>query len=215
MPTPTAVHRPVAASIEATDVVPLDHAPPTVELLSVAVCDWHNANVPVIAPGVGSTVNVMVVKQPDGNVYVIVAVPGAGVADTPVTTPVPIPTLAVAGALLVHVPPAVGCVRVVVSPSHTDVAPTIGAGAAVTVATTVLVQPALNEYVTIVVPADTPYRTPVVEPMVPTARLLLLQVPPDAVVVNVPVLPTHTGGPNGGVAVATTVITLVTEQPAT
>jgi len=110
----------------------------------------------VIAPGVGSTVNVMVVKQPDGNVYVIVAVPGAGVADTPVTMPVPIPMLAIVGSLLVHVPPAVGCVNVVVRPSHTDVAPTIGAGAAVTVATTVLVQPALNAYVTIVVPAETP-----------------------------------------------------------
>lgn len=68
VPTPTAVQRPVAGSIVATDVVPLDHAPPTVELLSVAVWDWHKANVPVIAPGVGSTVNVIVVKQPDGNV---------------------------------------------------------------------------------------------------------------------------------------------------
>ena len=141
---PIAVHRPVEASIVATVVVPLDQVPPTVELLSVAVCDWHNANVPVIAPGVGSTVNVMVVKQPDGNVYVIVAVPGAGVAETPVTIPVPIPMLAIVGSLLVHVPPAVGCVRVVVRPSQTDVAPPMGAGAAVTVATTVLVHPALN-----------------------------------------------------------------------
>ena len=75
----------------------------------------------------------------------MVAVPGAGSAETPVTTPVPKPTLATDGSLLLHVPDGVTCVRVVVRPSHTDGVPPIAAGAAVTVATTVDVQPALSE----------------------------------------------------------------------
>jgi len=68
VPTPAAVHRPVTGSIVATEVVPLLQAPPTVALLSVPVCPWHNEVVPVIVDGSGSTVNVIVVIQPDGSV---------------------------------------------------------------------------------------------------------------------------------------------------
>lgn len=99
---------------------------------------------PVIAAGNGSTVKVIVVKQPDGVVYVIVVVPGAGVAETPVTTPVPKPTVAIAGVLLVHVPPGTEWVSVVLLPWQTDEEPPIAAGAGVTVSTFVDVQPALS-----------------------------------------------------------------------
>jgi len=109
---------------------------------------------------------------------VIVVVPGAGSADTASTSPDPIPMVAMAGLLLLHVPPATGCVSVVVRPSHNEAGPTIAAGAAVTVTTSNDVQLGLNAYVSVVVPVLRPVRMPEVEPMVPTAVLLLDQVPP-------------------------------------
>lgn len=95
---------------------------------------------PVIAAGKGSTVKVIVVKQPAGVVYVIVVVPAA----TLLTTPVPKPMVATAGVLLAHVPPATECVSVVLPPTHTELEPPIGAGAGVTVTTVVEVHPAVS-----------------------------------------------------------------------
>ncbi len=135
---------PVVEPIVATPVLPLLHVPPGVALLSVVVCPTHMLIVPVMLAGSGNTVNVLVVKQVLGSVYVIVAVPGAGVADMPVTMPVPKPMSAIAGVLLAHVPPDMGWVSVVVSPWHTLSVPTIAAGAGVTVTTLVAVQPALK-----------------------------------------------------------------------
>ncbi len=220
VPTATAVHNPLPDTIVATDGVLLDHVPPGVALLSVAVADWHRLKVPVIGDGNGCTVNVIVVKQPEGVVYVIVVVPGAGVADTPPTTPVPKPTVPIAGVLLVHVPPVTGCVSVVVCPSHTALAPTIGAGAGVTVTTNVEVHPALSEYVIVVVPGagveDIPPTMPVDVPTVPMEGVLLDHEPPGVLLVSIIVEPTHTlVGPTIGAAADTTVIIMVTAQPAT
>jgi len=66
----------------------------------------------------------------------------------------------------------------VVRPRQTVELPTIEAGAAVTVTTNVEIQPALSAYVIVVVPDVIPVRTPVATSMVPTAAVLLLQVPP-------------------------------------
>lgn len=55
---------------------------------------------------------------------VMVVVPAA----TPYTEPVPEPTVATEGVLLIHEPPLVLFVSVVLLPSHTDVAPPIVAG---------------------------------------------------------------------------------------
>lgn len=67
-----------------------------------------------------------------------------------------------------------------------------------------------------VVPVVIPHITPVVEPMVPTAPVLLAQVPPGVLFVNVIHEPTHTlVGPMIGAAADTTVTTIVAEQPAT
>lgn len=132
-PTPTAT--PVVEPIVATDVVPLLHVPPTVEVLNVVDAPWQILVVPVMAAGNGITVNVFVVKQLLGSVYVIIVVPGAGVADTPPTTPDAIPTVPIAGVLLVHVPAGTAWVNVVVRPSHTEEAPVIATGAGVTVTT--------------------------------------------------------------------------------
>jgi hypothetical protein len=83
----------------------------------------------------------MVVKQPAGVVYVMVVVPAA----TLLTTPEPSPIVATAGVLLIQVPLATACVSVVLPPTHTELAPPIGAGAGVTVTTLVEVQPAVSE----------------------------------------------------------------------
>jgi hypothetical protein len=63
----------------------------------------------------------------------------------------------------------------------------------------------------VAVPADIPVTTPVVAPMVAIAGLLLLQVAPTVVVLNVVVLPTHTLvvpviGPGNGLTVTVAVV---------
>ena len=62
-------------------------------------------------------------------------------AVTPVTTPVPASTVALAGALLLHAPPPGDEVSVVVVPTHADSVPPIAPGADVTVTTRVATQP--------------------------------------------------------------------------
>ncbi len=135
---------PVVEPIVATPVLPLLHVPPGVAQLSVDVCPTHILIVPVIGAGKQLTVTVLVVKHVLGSVYVTVDVPG-GKHEIPVTIPVPNPIDATAGVVLAHVPPATGCVSVVVNPWHTLSVPAIGTGAAVTVTTVEEVQPALNE----------------------------------------------------------------------
>ena len=58
----------------------------------------------------------------------------------PDTIPVDKPTVAIAGALLVHVPPPAS-LSVIVPPIHTDDGPEIGGGPDVTVIVCVLTQP--------------------------------------------------------------------------
>lgn len=63
----------------------------------------------------------------------------------PVTMPVVAPTVAIAGLALVHAPPGVVVVSVVVLPIHTVPAPPIGEGIAFTVTIAVTVQPLPKE----------------------------------------------------------------------
>lgn len=65
-------------------------------------------------------------------------------AVTPVTTPVPEPTVALA-LLLLHVPPGVTSVNVIVAPSHKLPLPDIADGFAFTVTTALVVHPVPNE----------------------------------------------------------------------
>ena len=67
----------------------------------------------------------------------MVAVP----PDTPLTTPVVEPIEATPEPLLLHVPPPVISLNVVVLPVHTDVVPEIPLGAAFTVTVVVAEQP--------------------------------------------------------------------------
>src|ERR1019366_9069008 len=96
------------------------------------------------------------------------AVPGA----MPETTPV-LPTVATAVLLLLHVPPGVASVSVVVLPAQTVAVPVTDDGNAFTVTVAEAVQPPDVVYVIDAVPGAMPETTPVL-PTVATAVLLLL-----------------------------------------
>jgi hypothetical protein len=112
-------------------------------------------------------------------------------ADTPYTTP-EVPTVATAVLLLLHDPPEVTSLSVVVIEADSVVMPVIALtdGAAFTVTVSAAMQPAPVVNVIIEVPADTPVTMPVV-PTVATDVLLLLHVPPPEPT-SVVVAPTHT-----------------------
>jgi hypothetical protein len=59
--------------------------------------------------------------------------------------------------------------------------PPIAEGDTFTVTLSVLMQPAVLLYVIVVVPGAIPVKNPVLEPIVPTSGLLLIQVPPVGV----------------------------------
>ena len=177
-----------AVLMEPTAKLLLLQVPPVVVLLNAVVNPTHTFNVPAIAAGLGLTVRPIVVIQPAAEVYVIVSAPLA----RPDTMPEVEPMVASAGVLLVQVPPAVASVKVVVAPTHKVVEPAIAAGSGLTVTGVVTKQPVGNVKVIVTVPADTPFTTPVEEPMVARAVLLLLHMlVPDASA-SVVVFPTQT-----------------------
>lgn len=122
-PAATPVTTPVEEPTVAIDPLPLLHVPPAVASVRLDVEPAHASVVPEIPTGNGLTVIGVVVIQPVPIVYVIVALPVA----TPVTTP-PVLTIAVAISLLLHAPPAVASVTLVVKPRHTFPLPVIAAG---------------------------------------------------------------------------------------
>lgn len=112
-------------------------------------------------------------------VAVLVNVKVTDPAETPVTTP-PLVTVAIAGLLLLQVPPVVGD-KVVVLPTQMLLLPvmlTIGAAFTVTAPVGSEIQPVNPSVnVNVTVPADIPVTTPALV-TVATAGLLLAQVPP-------------------------------------
>lgn len=134
----------------------------------------------------------------------------------PVTTPVPGTTGAIADGVLVHVPPAVASLSVVVLPVHTVVVPVIAAGNGLTVMTADTLQPLGARVYTAVAVEGTvtvpPVTTPVPRPIV--AGPLMLQEPPPVALVSVMVLPLHTlAGPPMAAGNAVTVTMAVVVQP--
>lgn len=114
-------------------------------------------------------------------------------AATPFITPEVRPIVAVPVAPLVHDPLPVASVRVVLLPAHTLDDPAIAAGVASTVTgTTALQPPAASVYVITGTPAPTPVTTPVPDTTVANDGLLLVQVPPDGVLLRVVVVVAHT-----------------------
>jgi hypothetical protein len=122
-------------------------------------------------------------------------------------------TVAVAVALLLQVPPMVRSVSGMELPLHTVPAPVMAAGDGITVIAFVTVQPVPNEYIMVVVPADTPVTTPVSEPIA-AAVLLLSHQPPGTRSVSVVLAPAHTvAAPLMGAGAGLTVTILVVLQP--
>ena len=117
------------------------HVPPVVISDNVVVDPTQTEAAPVIADGSALTVSDLDVTHPADVVYVIFTVP----ADAPVTSPVALLTVATEVLLLLHVPPVVASVNVVVEPTHTADAPLIAAGSGLTVIVVVVKQLALNE----------------------------------------------------------------------
>ena len=142
----------------------------------------------------------------------IVTLPAA----TPLTTPVPAPTVATDVLLLVHVPPGVVFVKVVVAPAHTDEeAGLMTGGAAMTVTGFVTLHPA-TVYVIVANPVPIPVTIPVL-PTVATEVLLLVHVPPEVASDNKSVVPMQIVAPPEGLIAAglpLTVKVAVTKQVA-
>jgi hypothetical protein len=117
--------------------------------------------------------------------------------------------------LLLHVPPDVALVMVMVKPpAHTVDAPTIAAGNGNTVTIVVMIQPVESVYVITEVPAEMPVTTPDINPTWAFEVSELDHVPPVSVSDNEVVCPTHTVLiPSIGVGSGLTVTTVVRKQP--
>ena len=134
-------------------------------------------------------------------------------ANAPVTIPDDDPMAAIAGLLLVHVPPAGVEFSVVVNPTQTASVPVMFVGLALTVTIAVLIHPVASVYVITSVPGMIPVTIPLV---MPTFALLLfaVHVPPAGVELSVVVNPTHTFSvPVIVVGFGFTVTTAVIVQP--
>jgi hypothetical protein len=171
-----------------------------------------------------TTVTVVVttaVPQATGTVYDITVVPV--VRPYTVAAPPLTPSVPTVGTLLLHVPPGVASVNVVMPPQVIVVVPTIGAAVATLDTETRKVDVAVPQavvavYVNVVVPAATPVTIPEVTPTVATPGVLLLHVPPDTVLVAVVVAPTHivvkaVMVPAVPADTVTTLVTVIVPQP--
>ena len=135
-PPATPVTTPVALPAEAVADALL-HAPPAEVVARVVIAPRHKFREPVMPAGKGFTVTALVTSHPAPSEYVIVTAP----VTNPLTTPVVAPTDASTGLLLLHAPPAVVLLSVILSLRHTPPAPLIGAGREVTVTVLVDAQP--------------------------------------------------------------------------
>ena len=106
---------------------PLLQVPPGEASLKVVAAPWHTMAVPPIASGNGSIVTVAFTLQLPPSEYTTEAVPAA----IPVTVPAKSPTETVVAAL-VHAPPVVALLKVVVAPKQTTGIPPMGPGAVLT-----------------------------------------------------------------------------------
>ena len=140
----------------------------------------------------------------------MVAVPSA----TPDTTPVLGSMGAIAGLLLVQVPPGMALLSEPVVVMHTSELPVMAAGASSTVTLVLAKQPAAMVYRMLVVPASTPVAMPVPRPMVATPGIELVHVPPGTVLLSVAAEPSHrVAGPVMAVGNGVTVKGSAAKQP--
>ena len=134
-------------------------------------------------------------------------------APIPVTVPVDEPIVAIKSSPDDQIPPPEP-ESVEVEPIQACVVPEIEPGTALTVTCAVAIQPVARVYVIVELPADTPVNVPLVEPIVATAMLPLVHVPPKGVALNVVVDPAHTTAvPVIGPGVVFTVTSFVAKHP--
>ena len=115
VPADAPVTTPVPPTTVATVVPPLVQVPPVVPSVNVIVEPTQNDEDAGILDGAALTVIIVVTVQPVPNEYVISDVPD----NTPVTTPVPA-IVATVVVPLVHVPPVVPSVKVIVEPAQNE-----------------------------------------------------------------------------------------------
>jgi hypothetical protein len=151
VPEPMPVTIPVPEPMVASVTLLLLQFPPDVGLLNVIVVPTHTFAVPDMAAGNGFIVTGKIVWQPVGKVYEIETTP----AVMPVTIPVPLPIVATEVLSLVHVPPLVVSLKVIVNPSHTFEGPVIDAGNGFT--TTTALSAILLKQPLVALVADTVY----------------------------------------------------------
>jgi len=123
-----------------TDAIPellLVHIPPVEASEKVVVDVWQTELAPVIGAGEFVTTADDVIKHPVDNIYVIVT----GPPDIPDIIPVDDPTAIIAELELVHVPPKVALLKVLVVLMYRLVDPEITAGDELTVIVVVVEQP--------------------------------------------------------------------------
>ena len=174
----------------ATPGPPLLQAPPAGDAVIVVVLPTQISVEPTIDPGFGLIVITRIDMQPVDIAYVMFVIPD----ETPYTRPVG-SIVAMEVLRLVHVPPAVAQYTFVVLPTQADETPVILAGRLFTVTTVVEIavpQVKLTEYVSITVPAETPFNTPVRESTDAIIEFAECQTPPSTVEVTVAELPTQT-----------------------
>jgi hypothetical protein len=135
------VTTPPLVLIVATMVLLLLHVPPATVLLNIVVPPKQMPVVPDIPDGGGLMVTNAVAVQPPDSVYVMTAVP----ADTPLTTPVTVTTVATDVFAVLHVPPVTASLKPTVSPTQVRKLPVIAAGEVFTVTGTEAIQPATIE----------------------------------------------------------------------
>ena len=215
VPGETPVTRPPPGVIVATPVDALVHVPTTASLNWV-VAVGQTVKVPTIAAGAALTVTNAVAEQPGAVEYVINDVPRP---ETPVTVVVvdgPVVAVATVVVPLVHVPPVVASLNIVVVPGHKFNVPDIAPGGDVTVTSTLVVQlvaDAVKVILVVPVTGDIDDTSPPPGVIVATDVVALLHVPstellnwvvdPEQTLVD----PVIAGGE------AVTVIVVVTEQP--
>ncbi len=184
-PAETPVINPAFVTV-ATPGALLNHVPPALGL-AVIVDPIHKEAEGVLTTGSEFTVtDVVVLLQP---VAVSVKVNVTDPAETPVINPAFV-MVAIPGALLNHVPPALG-LAVIVAPIHKEAEGVLTTGSAFTVTEEVVLLQPVAELVNVNVTA--PAETPVINPafvMVATPGALLTHVPP-ALGLAVIVAPIH------------------------
>jgi hypothetical protein len=207
----TAVNTPVEGSIVPTIVRLLVQVPPLVASANVSVSPTHTSAAPEIGAGTGFTVTDFHAWHPVAtNVYDIVVEPKL----LPKTSPVIGLTLATDGLRLVHMPPIMASLNVVVKPWHKLDAPIIVVGNALTVTAVDAKQPVDNMYTTVATPGLTPVTAPVSTSTVAIVVPLVLHVPPPEPV-NVVIWPTHTFAGAIAPGKGTTVTVFIAAQPLT